>query len=204
MIASEPTPIETLNLFMPDRRALLELLASLEPGEWELPTACSGWDVRDVGLHLLGVDLGNIAIRRDGSAYLKPASGEDLGPFINRINTEWVTAARRLTPRLIVELLEFTAEPMVEGMRRTGGAAVEAHVSWAGDQLVPRWLDIAREYMERWVHQQHIREAVGPPGPGFGPVCGPRDCSLDVRGAAGDARTGRWSGCDYGRGRRRR
>jgi hypothetical protein len=26
------------------------------------------------------------------------------------------------------------------------------------------WLDLAREYTERWHHQQHIREAVGAPG----------------------------------------
>ena len=28
----------------------------------------------------------------------------------------------------------------------------------------PLWLDVAREYTERWVHQQHIRDAVGRPG----------------------------------------
>ena len=26
------------------------------------------------------------------------------------------------------------------------------------------WLDVAREYTERWLHQQHIRDAVGKPG----------------------------------------
>ncbi len=37
-------------------------------------------------------------------------------------------------------------------------------VSWAGSGPAPVWLDLAREYMERWVHQQHIRDAVGRPG----------------------------------------
>ena len=38
----------------------------------------------------------------------------------------------------------------------------------------PIWLDIAREYTERWTHQQQIRDAVGRPGLQdrrfFGPV----------------------------------
>jgi hypothetical protein len=37
-------------------------------------------------------------------------------------------------------------------------------VSWAGLRSAPVWLDVAREYTERWHHQQHIRDAVGKPG----------------------------------------
>jgi hypothetical protein len=37
-------------------------------------------------------------------------------------------------------------------------------VNWAGDEPAPVWLDVAREYTERWHHQQHIRDAVGRPG----------------------------------------
>jgi hypothetical protein len=37
-------------------------------------------------------------------------------------------------------------------------------VDWAGEGPAPVWLDIAREYTERWHHQQQIRDAVGKPG----------------------------------------
>lgn len=160
----EPDVIEVGDLFIPDREALIDLLAELEPSDWTRPTVCRGWDVRDVTLHILGGDLGYIAIRRDGVAYLKPAPDEDLVSFINRINAEWVTAARRLTPGLIQELLRFTAQPIHQCLTSEDGATVDAHVSWASTDPVPRWLDVAREYMERWVHQQHIRDAVGRPG----------------------------------------
>ncbi len=33
-----------------------------------------------------------------------------------------------------------------------------------GRNPAPVWLDLAREYTERWHHQQHIRAAVGKPG----------------------------------------
>jgi hypothetical protein len=42
--------------------------------------------------------------------------------------------------------------------------ATGAPVSWAGPQPAPVWLDVAREYSERWHHQQHIRDAAGKPG----------------------------------------
>jgi uncharacterized protein (TIGR03083 family) len=37
-------------------------------------------------------------------------------------------------------------------------------VAWAGEETSPVWFDIAREYTERWLHQQQIREAVAAPG----------------------------------------
>jgi uncharacterized protein (TIGR03083 family) len=160
----EPDLIEVSHLLIPDREALVELLAELEPSEWTKPTVCRGWDVRDVALHIVGGDFGNIAIRRDDVAYLKPTPDEDLVSFVNRINSEWVVAARRLTPRLIQELLRFTAQPIHQCLTSVDRAAVDANVSWASPDPVPRWLDVAREYMERWVHQQHIRDAVGRPG----------------------------------------
>jgi hypothetical protein len=36
-------------------------------------------------------------------------------------------------------------------------------VSWAGPEAAPVWLDIAREYSERWLHQAQIRDAVKSP-----------------------------------------
>jgi uncharacterized protein (TIGR03083 family) len=35
-------------------RRFAELLASLAPEEWALPTDCTGWDVRKIALHMLG------------------------------------------------------------------------------------------------------------------------------------------------------
>ena len=169
----EPEAIDVRDLFLPDRRALLTLLDELETADWTRPTVCAGWDVRDVALHVLGGDLGNIAIRRDRQAYLRRAPGEDLVPFVNRINSEWVTAARRFTPRLVRELLEFTAEPIAECMGAIDDSKVDAHVSWASPKPVSRWLDVAREYMERWVHQQHIRDATGRPGQDGAEFAGP-------------------------------
>jgi len=42
------------------------------------------------------------------------------------------------------------------------GRAIWA-VSWAGEAESENWMDVGREYTERWHHQQQIRDAVGRP-----------------------------------------
>jgi hypothetical protein len=37
-------------------------------------------------------------------------------------------------------------------------------VAWAGHAQSLNWFDLAREYTEKWHHQQQIRDAVGAPG----------------------------------------
>jgi hypothetical protein len=34
-------------------------------------------------------------------------------------------------------------------------------VAWAGEEASENWFDVAREYTEKWHHQQQIRDAVG-------------------------------------------
>ncbi len=51
-----------LDLLPEERAALLDLLAGLTDDEWARPTACAGWSVKDVALHILGGDLGNLAL----------------------------------------------------------------------------------------------------------------------------------------------
>ncbi|HEU0013286.1 MAG TPA: hypothetical protein VFQ45_06355, partial [Longimicrobium sp.] len=36
-------------------------------------------------------------------------------------------------------------------------------VAWAGEETSENWMNIGREYTERWHHQMQIREAVGAP-----------------------------------------
>lgn len=159
-----PEPVQVLDLFPLERAALLELLSGLTSEEWERPTVCTGWSVKDVALHVLGGDLGNISGRRDGVWGLNPTPGESLGTFINRINEEWVQTARRLSTKVIVDLLAFAGPQLFDYFATLDLTALGGRVSWAGPGPAPVWLDVAREYTERWMHQQHIRDAVGKPG----------------------------------------
>jgi uncharacterized protein (TIGR03083 family) len=145
-------------------------LRDLTPEEWMQPTACTGWSVKDVAAHLLSDDIGRLSWGRDG--YVSPsfAAGLDICTLpglvaaIDRQNAVWVEAARRISPALLIELLRISGEMTDAYFQRLDLDALGMPVDWAGAEPAAVWLDIAREYTERWLHQQHIREAVGRPG----------------------------------------
>jgi len=162
------TPVYTADLFPPLHRELIALLRGLSPDDWERPTVAGAWRVRDVAAHLLDVDLRKISGVRDGHG-AKPEeplqSFEDIVRFINQLNAEWVRGARQLSPRLLIDLLEFSG-PRVAELVAALPPHGEAHlaVAWAGEERSENWFDVGREYTERWHHQMQIRDAVGAPG----------------------------------------
>jgi hypothetical protein len=121
--------------------------------------------VQDVALHLLGVEVGNLSRRRDGHAITAAiTSWEELVTWLNAFNEAWVHAARRMSPRLLIDLLQVTGRQMCAFFRTLDPYALGGPVGWVGPEPAPVWLDLAREYTERWCHQQQIRDAVGQPG----------------------------------------
>ncbi len=162
---TRPSPIDVSGRFAPLRTRLLELLASLSEGDWARPTAAPRWSVKDVAAHLLGGDIGNLSRKRDGfrpQAVGAVTYGELVG-LVNRSNEEWVSATRRMSPRLLCELLAFTAPQVEACFAAADPAAMGVPVSWAGPGPAPAWFDIAREFTERWHHQQQIRDATANP-----------------------------------------
>lgn len=164
-------PVAVLDLFPEERRHLLDLLGGLAEEEWAAPTVCPDWSVKDVALHLLGADLAKLARCRDG--FVDPSfapPGADLTDWTTLVgaldawNEQWVRATRRLSPRVLCDLLEMTGPAMYDYFVGLDLTALGETVSWAGPEPVPTWLDVAREYTERWTHQQQIREALGRPG----------------------------------------
>jgi hypothetical protein len=121
--------------------------------------------VKDVALHLLGDDVGNLSRRRDGFVVGgSVADWSDLVALVNRLNEAWVSASRRMSTRLVCDLLGHVGEQACDYFAAMDPFAIGGPVSWAGPEPAPVWLDVAREYTERWLHQQHIRDAVGLPG----------------------------------------
>jgi uncharacterized protein (TIGR03083 family) len=177
MAGVDPEVVVVTHLFPPERASLLQLLASLGAEQWQAPTVCPGWSVKDVALHLLGGDIDLLSRRRDGTAPAdtpsKPARFQELVTSLDRLNQTWVEATRRISPRLLCELLAVTGEATQRYLATLDLFAVEESVSWIRPDPVPNWLDVARQYTERWTHQQQIRDAVGVPGMREPAVMGP-------------------------------
>jgi uncharacterized protein (TIGR03083 family) len=157
-------PADAVGLFAREREELLDFLGGLHTEDWARPSPCPGWSVLGLATHLVGDDLSLLARHRDGYHGTVPpegATGDDFIVWLDELQMQWVHAARRLSPQLVVQLLAWAGPQLVETMRVADPTAVTAHVSWAGEGAVPVWLDQLRELSEYWIHRQQLRWAVG-------------------------------------------
>jgi uncharacterized protein (TIGR03083 family) len=161
-------PVYLLHLFPGLHQELMGLLRGLDAADWRRPTACALWSVKDIVAHLLDSCLRRLSFGRDGldaSPDRPIASYADLVGYLNHLNAEWIAATRRLSPRVLMNLMDRAGPELhayLESLEPDAPATFG--VAWAGEEHSANWFDIAREYTERWLHQQQIREAVGAPG----------------------------------------
>lgn len=164
----KPETILIGNLLEKIDQALLELLKSLSPEDWEKPTLASQWNVKDIVAHMLDTTLRGPSILRDGYLGEKPEnihSYQDLIAFLNRLNADWVRASKRLSPQVLIHLLETNLPPHAACLKSLDPYAPALFsVAWAGEEESQNWFHIAREYTEKWHHQQQIRWAVNASG----------------------------------------
>ncbi|UOR06919.1 maleylpyruvate isomerase N-terminal domain-containing protein [Hymenobacter aerilatus] len=156
---------DTLHLFPILDVHLLAVLQSLQPADWQRPTVAPQWDVQAVALHLLDGNLRTLSMLRDGYFGMAgPASPsyDDVVTYLNRLNVEWVTAGRRLSPSVIRWLLELSGQHYTAYLTSLDlDAPATFAVAWTGEETSSNRFHIARDYTEKWHHQQQIRLAVG-------------------------------------------
>jgi hypothetical protein len=162
-MASSP-PITVTHLFSPLDKKLIELLSSLSEEEWHAPTIAKRWNVKDIAAHLLDGNIRTLSTSRDKYFGLNPGNDELLH-FLNRINAEWITAMKRMSPQVLLWLLQLTSKPVIEHFSSLYPYDKAIFpVAWAGETESMNWMHIAREYTERFIHQQQIRDAVNKQG----------------------------------------
>lgn len=165
-----PAPILVSHLFRELDGHLLELLRSLAPEDWHRPTVCSAWCVKDIASHLLDSAFRRLSLQRDG--YVAPRSPKgfesstELLSYLNRLNAEWTSATSRLSPQVLIGLMEKATAELADLFESADPLAPALFpVAWAGESESLMRFDIAREFTERWHHQRQIAEAVGRPTP---------------------------------------
>jgi uncharacterized protein (TIGR03083 family) len=147
-------------------RAISALAGDLADAEWDLPSECPGWTVRDVLSHLIGIER---SLLGDPS----PPALADLPPHVaNEIgarNEAWVVSRRSLPGRAVLEeFREVTARRLAEL-----GASPAARFDEIGPSpvgAVPYREFMRVRVMDCWVHEQDMRVATARPGHDSGPA----------------------------------
>ncbi|MFT2009964.1 maleylpyruvate isomerase N-terminal domain-containing protein [Pontibacter sp. 13R65] len=158
-------PIQVTHLFPVLDHLLLDLLKDLSPEDWQKQTIARLWTVKDVAAHLLDGNIRTLSIQRDRYFGDQPPaiqSYTELVGWLNQLNADWVTASKRMSTEVLIMLLEITGKQVnayYASLEPTAKAIFP--VAWAGEKESENWFHVAREYTEKWHHQQQIREAVG-------------------------------------------
>ncbi|MEO5739714.1 MAG: maleylpyruvate isomerase N-terminal domain-containing protein [Vicinamibacterales bacterium] len=131
------TPILTAHLLPTIEARLIELLRSLRADEWEAQTVVPAWKVRVVAAHLLDTQLRKLSRVRDRYASGPPPSfksKEEFVAFIGRLNREGVEMYPRLSPAVLIAMMEIASRESAEFHQSLDPMAEAAFsVSWVGE-----------------------------------------------------------------------
>jgi uncharacterized protein (TIGR03083 family) len=159
-------PIAVLEPLRTVNAALLELLDGFSTEDWHRPTVHKDRSVKDLTAHLLHGSIRRVASMRD--RYQPPkaptfSTAEDLTRFIQEDNRTFMNGMDRVSPQIICELIRRYDPELVALFEALEPGAPGLGVVWAGEWQSQNWFDIAREYTEKWHHQQQLRDATGRP-----------------------------------------
>jgi hypothetical protein len=160
-------PLDLVHLLPVLDAELMKLLHSLTPAEWEQQTIAKLWKVKDVAAHLLDGNTRVLSSLRDNYQGETPdiKSYQDLLDYLNKLNADWVKAMKRVSPAMLLLLHETTGKLYCDYYASVDPFGKSPWpVNWAGEEESKNWMHIAREYTEKWLHQQQIRDAVNKPG----------------------------------------
>lgn len=156
--------IDVLPLFPKLNSSLISLLSGLDQRQWNMSTLCKQWKVKDIAAHLLDGALRRLSAGRDSYQpdLQNPGSNQYLLAYLNTMNEDWVNAYKRVSPQILIEQLQLAQEQLYQYFVNLDPYEQAVFpVSWAGETISTNRFDIAREYTERWLHQQQIRQALG-------------------------------------------
>lgn len=126
--------MDLMPLATEERADFVSLLAGLEPREWEQPTLCGAWRVRDVAAHVISYD-----VLSPPAAALRFLRG---GLSLDRANAIGVERAKSMTTDQILE--QFRATPRPSGLMTIKKGAVALTDGMIHQQDIRRALDKPR------------------------------------------------------------
>jgi uncharacterized protein (TIGR03083 family) len=146
--------------------AIAALGQELADPEWDMPSECPGWSVRDVMAHMIGTERDLLGDPAPSTPTPLPVHvHNDVGAH----NEAWV-ASRRSQPGEVVldEFRSVTARRLDQLRSWPSSRFDETGPSPVGNVPYREFMHV--RVMDCWVHEQDIRVATGRPGHDDGPA----------------------------------
>lgn len=148
--------------------SIVDACADLTDDQWELPTDCPGWTVRDQVAHMIGTErmlLGEQAPDVATDVRALPHVKNDIGAF----NEAWVEAYRSRPGAEVLDEFRSVAARRLEQLREM------TPDDWETEGFTPEGPGPYRKFMairvfDCWIHEQDIRDAVHRRADVAGPV----------------------------------
>jgi uncharacterized protein (TIGR03083 family) len=145
--------------------AIIELGESLGTAEWELPSECPGWSVRDVLAHMVGTERSLLGDRAPDPVSEPLHVHNEMGAR----NEGWVVSLRGASgPEVLANFSDVTKRRLAQ--LRDWPASRFDEVGPSPTGMVPYREFMQVRVMDCWVHEQDIRVATARPGHRQGPA----------------------------------
>ncbi|MER6212714.1 MULTISPECIES: maleylpyruvate isomerase family mycothiol-dependent enzyme [unclassified Streptomyces] len=142
--------------------AITELVLPLTEAQWNLPTPCPGWSVRDVVSHIIGLELEQLGDPRP--IHTLPRDLRHVVDEFTRYMEVPVDVRRHHTAVEMTSELEYTVirrQRQLRGDKRDPATTLVRGPQ--GDQI-PLELSLRLRAFDVWIHEQDLRASLGAPG----------------------------------------
>ena len=133
------------------------LLAPLDVAAWHRPSACAGWDVGDVVLHLAQTNELAAASARGDLARVADGWGRDEGTTVDDVAGDAVAGQRGAAPDEVHARWTASATAMVDAL---AACSPDQRVPWVVGDMAARTLATTR-LAETWIHTGDVADGLG-------------------------------------------
>lgn len=148
-----------------------ESLAEVAPDQWELPTDCTGWTVRDLAGHLVGAMRSAATLREMASQQVAIVRRvrQGRGSQVDVMTQLQIDRTAALTPAELVAECEALVRPAAAGRRRLPSlvrrARFQADLGYAVERWSLGYLNDVILTRDTWLHLVDLHRATGTPPP---------------------------------------
>jgi uncharacterized protein (TIGR03083 family) len=157
--------VEAMGLASTEFGRMVELLRRLRAEDWQQPTVCTLWNVREMVAHVVGMAEAQASFRQFVHDF-RAAGKRSSGAMIDALNAAQVRDRAELTPAQLVDRLAGVAPRAVRARRRTPALMRNAmrfkqDPPFAAERWQYGFLVDTIFTRDTWMHRLDISRAIG-------------------------------------------